>query len=86
MVLKSRIKKMRKRSDSVVIEFETTLKTLIVSAFGFVAALVWRDAIQAFVTDILGLTWGEEFVSTVTVAVVITFIAVIITVVLGRKR
>ena len=80
------IKKIKKTNRKVVTEFESTLKTLLISAFGLVAALVWKDAIQALFTDVLGLTWGQDFSSTFIVALIVTLVAVIVTVLLGRKK
>lgn len=65
-----------------------TIVTLVSSAFGFVAALAWNDAIKALLTDALkraGLT--QQFGATgqaVLTAVVFTIIAVIAIVILQR--
>lgn len=54
--------------------------TLITSAFGFVTALFWRDAIQSFLKQTFNITAGEEnfwLIQTIT-AVFITIFSVIV--------
>ena len=54
------------------------LTSLIISAFGLVAALAWNGAIQAIFREFFGTADGV--VSMVTYAVVVTIIAVVVTV------
>jgi len=76
----------KKFTRKVAGRFESELKSLMVYAFGFVAALVWVDVIKSFFTDILGLVWGETFFATFYVAIAVTFFAVVITMLLGKKK
>lgn len=52
--------------------------TLIVSAFGLVAALAWNGAIQAIFKEVFGVT--EGIIAMLVYAIVVTIIAVIVTV------
>lgn len=56
--------------------------SLIVAAFGFVAALFWRDAIKAFIDEIIPTGQGAlyQFIA----AVIVTIIAVIVIYVLAK--
>lgn len=65
--------------SSTVIE---KVSTLIISAFGFVAALAWNNAIQKVIA--LFLATSNEVAGLLTYAVIVTVIAVIITVYLTR--
>ena len=58
------------------------LSTLITSAFGFVAALAQNGAIRAISTQIFGTP--EEIVPMLTYAVVVTIIAVVVTIWMAR--
>ncbi|MGM0438922.1 MAG: DUF5654 family protein [Patescibacteria group bacterium] len=54
------------------------LSTLVASAFGLVAALAWNGAIQAIFKEVFGTADGV--VSMLIYAVVVTIIAVIVTI------
>jgi hypothetical protein len=77
-------KKIEQEVTKIVSEMRKTAATMMASAFGFVAALVWRDAIRAFVMDILGIEWGVNFIGTVTAALAITALVVIATYLIGK--
>lgn len=49
--------------------------SLIVSAFGFVAALFWRDAIKAFIAEVV--PEGEGLIFQFYAAIFVTIIAVV---------
>lgn len=53
------------------------IATLVTSAFGFVAALFWRDAIKAFIEQAFNITVGagESWFVQVIIALVITIFA-----------
>ena len=51
---------------------------LITSAFGLVAALAWNEAIKEFLK-----TWGLEQHGTLVYAIIITVLAVVVTILLG---
>jgi len=59
-----------------------TMISLASAAFGVVAALAWNSAITALVRQIFGT--GAQIVSLFVYAVIITIIAVIVMVNLGR--
>ena len=64
---------------------EATIKnitSLMTAAFGLVAALAWNTAIQKFFSIIFGTAGG--LYAMVAYALVVTIIAVIVTVYLGR--
>ena len=54
------------------------MATLITTAFGLVAALAWNGAIQAIFKEVFGTT--EGIVSMLIYAVVVTIVAVMVTV------
>lgn len=58
------------------------VSTLIISAFGFVAALAWNNAIQKVIS--LFLATSSEVFGLVVYAIIVTVIAVVITVYLTR--
>lgn len=67
--------------DKMLNEVKKQTLTLVTAALGFVAALIWKDAIQAWLKPLyqdaqgaLGLTLA---------AIVVTFVVVILTVVLA---
>lgn len=76
----------RLRSDLRRVEFEffRTVSTLIVSAFGLVAALAWNTAITKILEDYLRLKPDSGIISWFIYAVVVTILAVLATVYLGR--
>jgi uncharacterized BrkB/YihY/UPF0761 family membrane protein len=58
------------------------LSTLITAAFGFVAALAWNSAIQAILKKVFGEK--EGIVPMLTYAVIVTVIAVLVTIWIGK--
>lgn len=59
------------------------IAVLITTAFGLVAALAWNGAIQAIFKQVFGT--AEGIVPMLTYAVVVTVIAVIVTVQVGKS-
>lgn len=59
-----------------------TILGLITTAFAFVAGLAWNDAIQALIEQIVGT--GDALSSLFTYAIIVTIIAVLVTVLLAR--
>ena len=57
------------------LNFEAVMISLIVSAFSFVAALFWRDAIQTLIAEIV--PEGSGLVYQFGVAILVTIIAVL---------
>ena len=59
-----------------------TILGLITTAFAFVAGLAWNEAIQALIQQFVGT--GSALTSLFTYAIIVTVIAVIVTVILAR--
>ncbi len=59
-----------------------TILGLITTAFAFVAGLAWNNAIQALIEQFVGK--GNALSSLFTYAIIVTIIAVIVTVLLAR--
>ena len=57
------------------LDIKGTMITLIVSAFGFVAALFWRDAIKELIADVV--PEGEGLAYSFGAAIFVTIIAII---------
>ena len=74
---------MADKQRRVMTEFKKQLNTLIISAFGFVAALAWNDAIQSLVSAYIPSenAWPYLILN----AVIITLIAVTITMFFSKK-
>jgi len=58
------------------------IAALLTAAFGLVAALAWNGAIQAIFKEVFGST--ETIIPMVVYAVVVTIIAVIVTIWIGK--
>ena len=56
------------------LDIKSVVVSLIVSAFGFVAALFWRDAIKAFIEEVV--PQGDSLTAQFTAAIIVTVIAV----------
>lgn len=69
-------------ADSIKIEMVKTLATLMTTAFAFVAGLAWNGAIQAVINEFLQA--NSATTGLVIYAVIVTIIAVIVTIFLGR--
>lgn len=66
----------------VLDEIKKQMLALITAALGFVAALVWKDAISAWLAP---LYQGAEGATGLTIAaIVVTIVVVIVTVILAR--
>ncbi|MBQ9025443.1 MAG: hypothetical protein IJ104_03570 [Methanobrevibacter sp.] len=59
-----------------------TILGLITTAFAFVAGLAWNDAIQALIEQFVG--FGDALPSLFIYAIIVTILAVIVTVILAR--
>ena len=59
-----------------------TIITLVTTAFGLVAGLAWNDAIQKLIESIIGS--GDAIPSLFIYAIVVTIVAVVITVLVAR--
>lgn len=59
-----------------------TILGLITTAFAFVAGLAWNNAIQKLIEEFVGT--GNALSSLFTYAIIVTIIAVLVTVILAR--
>ena len=59
-----------------------TILGLITTAFAFVAGLAWNDAIQKLIESVIGT--GDAIPSLFIYAIVVTIVAVVITVLVAR--
>jgi len=59
-----------------------TILGLITTAFAFVAGLAWNDAIQKLIESVIGT--GDALPSLFIYAIVVTIVAVIVTVLIAR--
>jgi len=101
VVKKKRVKNLNTKNE-VIVHLKAELNAIreevrndvvgpVVASFGFIIALIWRDAIQSAIGEFLqraGLIEREyiyQFVSAVIVTVVVIVIMVVVTK-LGRKR
>ena len=67
---------------TLMTEIRKQTLTLLTAAFAFVAALIWRDAISAWLEPILAA--GEGAFMLTMVAIVVTVLLVIATIVLTK--
>lgn len=67
---------------STTLQIIETIATLLTAAFGFVAALAWNGAIQKLVGEYLSA--GDELMGMFIYAIIVTVIAVIVIVWIGR--
>lgn len=66
------------------LNIKAAMSTLIISAFGFVAALFWRDAIRDLL-DII-IPHGEGLSNSLTAAVLVSVIAIIVIYILSKTE
>ncbi len=64
-------------------EVTEKVSALVTAAFGLVAALAWNGAIQAIFKQVFGTS--EGIVPMLTYAVLVTIIAVIVTIQIGKS-
>lgn len=76
---KTHIRRLREQLKDLKDETRVRISTLITSAFGFVAALFWRDAIQALLNQTFGINPGKGFwLVQMGIALAVTIMAVIV--------
>jgi Zn-dependent protease with chaperone function len=78
----------KEEKNKIHLEIVTQMITLSSSAFGLVAALAWNSVIQEFVTNYIKplIGSGSGMVSLIIYAVIVTVLAVIITLQLSRLK
>lgn len=76
----------KKRRKALPVEVVRQMLTLATSGFGLVAALAWNSVIQELVNNYIKkfLPFGSGIVSLLVYAIVVTVLAVIITMELSR--
>jgi len=70
-------------SDAFKVQLLETFASLITAAFGLVAALAWNDTIKAAIKAIFGTE--DDLVGMLVYAVIVTVIAVIMTLLISRS-
>jgi hypothetical protein len=73
---------MKKQAQEVKGQVLQTIATLITTAFGLIAALAWNEAIKAIILQFLPK--GSDLTGLLIYAVLITIIAVVATILIGR--
>jgi len=73
---------MKKHAQEVKGQMLQTIATLITTAFGLIAALAWNEAIKAIILQFLPK--GSDLTGLLVYAVLITIIAVVATIIIGR--
>ena len=73
------VKSMASEVTKLIME---TILGLINTAFSFVAGLAWNDAIQKLIESVIGT--GDALPSLFVYAIVVTIVAVLVTVILAR--
>ena len=68
----------------IISEFKKQIATLIASAFGFVAALQWNEAIKEWLKPIISN--GSGAIALTESAVVVTVIAVVVIYLIGKIK
>lgn len=76
------------QKKKVSVEIVTQMLSLATSGFGLVAALAWNSVIQSFVTNYIAkwLPNGSGIISLLIYAVVVTILAVLVTLQLSKLK
>ena len=75
---------MSAKSDEFKVQLLETFASLITAAFGLVAALAWNDTIKAVIKEVFGTE--DDLIGMVVYAIIVTVIAVIMTLLISRSR
>lgn len=72
----------------VIKEFKTQMVTFITAAFGFVAALLWKDAISAWLAPLYETAEGAVglTIAATAVSVIAVFAIIVIVKITGNKK
>jgi hypothetical protein len=73
---------MKEQAQEVKGQVLQTIATLLTTAFGLIAALAWNEAIKALIVQFLPK--GSDLMGLLIYAVLITIIAVVATIIIGR--
>ncbi|MDO5853248.1 MAG: DUF5654 family protein [Thermoplasmata archaeon] len=74
---------MSEKSDAFKVQLLETFASLITAAFGLVAALAWNEAIKEAVLAVFGS--NDNLLGLVVYAVIVTILAVIMTLLIARS-
>lgn len=69
-------------ADKIHVEILKTIGTLMTTAFAFIAGLAWNGAIEALIKTFM--SEGNALTGLLIYAIVVTIIAVIATIIIGR--
>ena len=69
-------------SEEFKVQLLETFAALITAGFGLVAALAWNEAIKAAVASVFNT--GDELVGLIVYAIIVTVLAVIMTLLIAR--
>lgn len=72
-----------KKNKDLRSEFLKTMTQLATAGFGLVAALAWNDTIKALINKFISP--GSNFISGLIYAIIVTFLAVVVTYLLGKS-
>lgn len=88
MATKDTDKDKPKKDTRVAIEIVSQMLTLATSGFGLVAALAWNSVVQNFVTNYIAkwLPSGSGIISLLIYALVVTILAVFVTLQLSKLK
>ena len=67
---------------NLIMEIKKQTLTLMIAAFGFVAALMWKDAFKAWLLPLYES--GDGAMGLTVAAVVVTIVVVIVTIILAK--
>ena len=73
---------MKNQAEEVKGQVMQTIATLMTTAFGLIAALAWNEAIKAII--LAYIPKGDGITGLLIYAVIITIIAVVATIIIGR--
>ncbi len=73
---------MKKQAEEVKGQVLQTIATLMTTAFGLIAALAWNETIKAII--LMYIPKGDGITGLLIYAVIITIIAVVATILIGR--
>ena len=79
-IQKTKMRMMREQVKALQQHTKNQFVTLITAAFGFVAALFWRDAIKAFLEQVFNISVGDggAWFHQIFIAIIITIFATVV--------
>jgi len=77
---------LREETGKFARAFKENFTTLMITAFGLTAGLLWQDAIRTFINNVFPLQDPNNFIMKIYGAVIVTIIAVIATYFLSKFK